>query len=69
MPCKRRQIMDQFVDGLMAGLRPSTFREDPSEHWKAGYAAGYALRPEKNRLLDEYLSTLNLRSNLAPNAK
>lgn len=58
MPSKRYEIMRDFVDGFVAALRPSAIDNTKSEHWHAGYAAGYQLKAEKHRLLDEYLVSI-----------
>ncbi len=55
---RRYDIMHDFVDGLFAGLGLSGIDDSKSEHWQAGYNAGYGLRKEKNRLLDEYLVSI-----------
>ena len=54
----RYEIMRDFSDGLIAALRPAVIDETRSKHWQAGYNAGYGLRKEKNRLLDQYLVSI-----------
>ncbi len=51
----RYEIMRAWSEGFAAGIVPSGIEAIKSEHWQAGYSAGYATRKEKNRLLDEYL--------------
>lgn len=54
---KRYDVMKQFTQGLIAGIGMTEAANAPgkSEHWHAGYLAGYEMRKEKNRRLDEYL--------------
>lgn len=51
----RYDVMQKWSDGFVAGIRPAAIHPHEDEHWQAGYLAGYKMRVEKNRLLDEYL--------------
>ena len=51
----RLQVMKQWGEGFAAAFLPCGFDDSKPEHWQAGYLAGYKMRPEKNRALDEYL--------------
>lgn len=54
----RYQIMREWSEGFAVGIVPSGIEAIRSEHWQAGYSAGYATRKEKNRLMDEYLVSI-----------
>jgi len=51
-------IAKEFMEGFAYGLKPASIPEDKSEHWRAGYGAGYGLRGEKNKWLNDYLLSL-----------
>lgn len=51
----RFELMQRWSDGFVAALTPLPIDESRGEIWLAGYTAGYKMRAEKNRLLDEYL--------------
>lgn len=59
---KRYDIMRQFLQGLIAGVGMTEAANSPgkSEHWHAGYLAGYEMRKEKNLRLDKYLISIGL---------
>jgi len=51
-------IGNQFTAGLVAALTPKPIDDAESEHWHAGYLAGYRLRSEKHKALNEYLVSI-----------
>lgn len=51
----RYEVMKQFTAGVAATIACEYRDESKSEHWLAGWDAGYPLRKERNRLLNEYL--------------
>ena len=51
-------IAKEFTAGLVAALTPAGIDESKSPYWQAGYEAGYEMRAEKNRRLNEYLVSL-----------
>lgn len=52
------EIEREFNDGFAAGVSVKGFHQGVSDHWRAGYSAGYAARRLKNQNLDEYLVSL-----------
>lgn len=56
---ERHQIMREFVRGYCFGLDSSLEQPiHPSQHWLAGWQAGYKERPHKNAALDRYLESI-----------
>jgi hypothetical protein len=55
---ERYEIAKEFSAGFAAALIPSGIDPAKPSHWHAGYSAGYGLRTEKNRLLNEYLVSI-----------
>lgn len=54
---KRYDVMKQFSEGFIAGIGMTGNANDQtkSEHWHAGYLAGYRNRKVRNECLNEYL--------------
>jgi len=52
---KRYDVADAWTQGFCDGIRPSCILPSASEHYVAGYEAGYGLRKQKNDLLNEYM--------------
>ena len=50
----RFEVMKQWSLGFAYGVSGAGERRI-NEHWERGFEAGYSMRPEKNRMLDEYL--------------
>lgn len=48
-------ISRQFSLGFAAALTPEFRDGSKSEHWLAGWDAGYSLRREKHLLMNKYL--------------
>ncbi len=60
---ERFDIMREWSSGFAAGItarEPRSLSE--SDHWIAGWDAGYSLRGEKNKRLDAYLISLGMES-------
>jgi hypothetical protein len=57
---ERRQIMSEFVGGILASLGTESRDGRKSVHWLAGWDAGYEMRLERNRRLDEYLVSIGV---------
>ena len=55
MQPSKYDIARQFTKGFVAALTPDARSLSESDHWLAGYDAGYGLRAQKNELLNEYL--------------
>lgn len=56
------EIINEFTEGLVAGISRSSGRELCwSNHKLAGYDAGYAMRKEKNAQIDKYLISIGQR--------
>lgn len=48
-------VAKEYSAGFAASLLPSTRSLSESDHWLAGWDAGYALRTAKNERLNQYL--------------
>lgn len=55
------KIARTWEDGFVAGVRPTARRADESDHWLAGWDAGFTLRTTKNKLLNAYLTSIGER--------
>lgn len=55
---RKYDIAKQFSEGFCAALRPEPRGENKPKHWLAGWDAGYGVKSEKNRLLNEYLVSI-----------
>jgi hypothetical protein len=53
-------VAKEFSAGFVASLKPSARLLSESDHWLAGWDAGYAFRDSKNSLMDEYLVSIGL---------
>ncbi len=52
-------IVNDFVAGMVAGMTLHHHRSlSESDHWIAGWDAGYQMRADKNRRIDEYLISI-----------
>lgn len=52
----RFEVMKQWSLGFACGISGTAGDgRVHCEHWDRGFEAGYSMRPEKNRMLDEYL--------------
>ena len=58
MTKNKYDIARDFSEGVVAALAVNGIDPAKSEHWQAGYGAGYAMRAEKNRRLNEYLVSI-----------
>jgi hypothetical protein len=54
----RLDIARKWSAGFIAGITPSSWNDNESEHWKRGFSTGYATRKQKNELLNAYLESL-----------
>lgn len=54
----RFDIMKQFSEGFAAALTPRPRSLSESDHWIAGWDAGYGLRKAKHKRLDSYLVSI-----------
>lgn len=54
----RSDICRQFSEGFSAALIPRARSLSESDHWIAGWDAGYEFRKNKNERLDAYLISL-----------
>lgn len=52
------EIAKQFSEGLASSLAVHPRLLSESDHWLAGWDAGYSMRPKKNELLNEYLLSI-----------
>lgn len=53
-------IAKEFSAGFCAALTPEPWCESNSQHWRAGYNAGYGIRKEKNERLNKYLASIGV---------
>ena len=51
-------IAAEFSKGFCAALVPEPCDDAKSDHWQAGWIAGYSVKKEKNRLLNIYLVSI-----------
>lgn len=53
------EIARLFRDGFVAGVGATVAWDDKAcEHWRAGYMAGYRLREERHKALNEHLVSI-----------
>jgi hypothetical protein len=57
----RYEIAKEFTAGYVAALIPATKELTESNHWLAGYDAGYRAREAKNAAINEYLGSIGLK--------
>mgnify|MGYP007071566294 CR=1 FL=1 len=55
---KSYEIGKQWSAGFAASLLPSARLLSESDHWLAGWDAGYAFRKAKNERLNEYMVSI-----------
>lgn len=51
-------IAKEFYAGFLAALMPLGCDDTKPAHWQAGYLAGYRIRAERSRVLNEYLASI-----------
>lgn len=57
---KRYDIMKDWSAGYVAALTPLPIDAEKSNHWHAGYTAGYHARKQRGEALDKYLVSIGL---------
>jgi hypothetical protein len=55
---KKYDIADEWCEGFCASIRPHGIGSDATEHYRAGWEAGYAFREKKNELLNQYMVSI-----------
>lgn len=54
------KIAKDYDAGFIAALMIEGFDGTQSDHWQAGYTAGYKMRKEKNKQLNLYLASIGV---------
>lgn len=55
------EIHREFTRGYVAAINVDPRQLSESDHWLAGWDAGYAARKQKNEALDAYLVSIGMK--------